>query len=421
MAFTKITLTGAVDTLKVGFTAFNTLIDDLLAVTSGKGASQIGIYDSADNMAAANVEDALAEIYTDVATARTLADTLDENPATTTGLTWGYKDGQIRIDNSVVSVTASTIALTDDATNYVEVNTSGTVTKNTSAFTSGYIPVREIVCASGVQTDSTDKRSWFNTMPIASTAEVLLGQNTQKIVTPASLRNNLYYLMPQRAKFTYKDTDEIYIEPAVYQHNGTVDQLVYWNSQLTYTFLNLGTSDWSYLYIDDSAVVTADTNILTVSELIDSVTEPSWSAAKRGWYNGEDRCIFAVLTDGADHILQFFNNGEFVSFDSEIENRAAAALSDTPTDVTLSIPKFCTQAQVVFRSAYSDVSSFGLWRTNGASGSHTTTAITATADGSTVIDRVSTDSGQIIEVSHNAAGTNTMAVSVGGWYFPAYM
>jgi len=163
MALSKITSL-ATTTIKAGFTALNTLITDLLSTASGKGASQIGIEDSADNMAAANVEDALAEIYTDVGSAQTMADILDENPATTDGTTWGFKAGLIRTDNTITTVTASTVALTDDDVNYIEVRKNGSVVANVTGFTVGRIPIRQVTCASGEQTVSTDKRAWFHTL-----------------------------------------------------------------------------------------------------------------------------------------------------------------------------------------------------------------------------------------------------------------
>lgn len=169
MAFTQVTLTGAVDTIKEGFTKLNGLITDLAAVTSGKGASQIGILDTALNMDATNVETGLAEIYTDTASARALADAFDENPATTTGLTWGYKAGVVRSDNVVTAVTAGTVSLTDDAINYLEVDGAGNVSRNTTGFTSQRIPLRQVTAASGVQTASADKRAWFSVLSVATT------------------------------------------------------------------------------------------------------------------------------------------------------------------------------------------------------------------------------------------------------------
>jgi hypothetical protein len=161
-------MTGASkDTIKEGFTAMNQIITDLASTASGKGASCIGIYDSANNFAAENVETALAEVYTDHAAALTMSAVFDENTATTTGLTWGYKGGQFRNDNTITTVTAGTVSLTDDTTNYIEVASNGTVYVVAGSFTAGRIPIRTVVTASGVQTTSTDKRAWFSTWPTA--------------------------------------------------------------------------------------------------------------------------------------------------------------------------------------------------------------------------------------------------------------
>ena len=176
MALTKATLTGPVNTIKGGWTKFNALIDDLAAATTGLGASCIGVFDTAGNMAATDVEAALAEVYTDVTDARTLADIFAKNPATTTGLTWGYKAGAIRVDHTVTAVVAGTIALTNTATNYIEVSSAGTVSRNTTAFTSGRVPLYTVVCAGGVQTTVTDKRAWFQPLPVPATnGQVLVG------------------------------------------------------------------------------------------------------------------------------------------------------------------------------------------------------------------------------------------------------
>ena len=179
MALTKTTLTGTVDAIKAGWTKFNDLIDDLAAVTTGLGASCIGVYDVADNMAATDVEAALAEIYTDVTDARSLADLFAKNAATTTGLTWGYKAGSIRVDNTVTAVVADTIALTNTATNYIEVNSAGTVSRNTTGFTSGRVPLYTAVCAGGAIGTITDKRAWFQPLavPVAN-GTVLIGNAT---------------------------------------------------------------------------------------------------------------------------------------------------------------------------------------------------------------------------------------------------
>ena len=197
MSFTKVTR--ATEDINTGFGRFNTLIDDLASTSNAKGASQIGIEDTAGNMAATDVEAALAEIYTDTSSTRTLAELFDENSATTTGLTWGSKAGVFRVDNTVTSVSAGTIGLTDDATNYVEVDPSdGLVKKNTTAFTTARIPLRQIVTASGSQSTSTDKRAWFSNPATATTsvvgivelatdAETIAGTATDKVCTPSNI------------------------------------------------------------------------------------------------------------------------------------------------------------------------------------------------------------------------------------------
>lgn len=166
MALTKITVTGASkDNLKECHDKVNDIIDDLAAVTSGLGASCIGILDAAGNFTATEVETALAEVYTDHSAALSMSSIFDENSATTTGLTWGYKGGTFRNDNTITTIAAGTVSLTNSTTNYIEIGTDGVVYVVASSFTSGRIPIRTVVTAGGVQTVSTDKRAWFSSWP----------------------------------------------------------------------------------------------------------------------------------------------------------------------------------------------------------------------------------------------------------------
>ena len=202
MAFTKITRT--TEDINTGFGRVNTLIDDLKAVTNAKGASQIGLEDSAGNVTATNVEDAIAEIYTDTASVIILNNTFDENSSTTTGLTWGYQGGTFRLDNVVTTKTAGTVAgLTDDDVNYIEIDPSdGVVKANITGFTSGRIPIREVTTVGGSQTVSTDKRAWFSQVAAATTStsgivelaldsEAVTGTSDVVVITPDNLTARL--------------------------------------------------------------------------------------------------------------------------------------------------------------------------------------------------------------------------------------
>ena len=234
----------------------------------------------------------------------------------------------------------------------------------------------------------------------------------------------LIWLKDSRARFEWKDADEIYIHAGAYHHVGTVSQIVYWNSKLTSDIGSPDASDWYYLYLDDSAIVTAGTNLLTTSELLWSNTEPAWSETKHGWYNGEDRAIFAVLTDGSSNILEFVHDGgDECQFATDIASLAATATSTTWTDATLKAPKFATKVGVTFVIVYVDGNSVFYWRTNGQTDT-TGKRIAFTALGTNYSSSaVITDSSQIIEVHYSGAGglSDTIAVYTYAWYFPAGM
>ena len=226
----------------------------------------------------------------------------------------------------------------------------------------------------------------------------------------------------KRAKFIWKDADEIYMNAGAYYHNGTTDWIVYWDSQLTYQFTSLAASDWSYLYIDDSAVVSAGTNLLTASEFVDSTTEPSWSDAKHGWYNGEDKCIFAVRTDGSSDILDFYHESDFVSYGQDISTSNISP-DDTWTDCTLVLPKFVNKAQVFFH-ANSNVSGNAImyWRTNGSSSDgHYVFKTGSSGSEWGGVTSVITDSSQIVEIRWGDADGNAIGTQTQGWYFPIGM
>lgn len=232
----------------------------------------------------------------------------------------------------------------------------------------------------------------------------------------------------QRPKFTYSTTTAIKISAGSYYHcGGTKERLLYWDSELTYTFISLGASDWSYLYLDDGAIDTANTNLIAVGQMTDSTTEPAWSHAKHGWYNNDDLCIGAMRTTAGSVITEFFHDGgDYVAYAADIEAHALGDIDATFTDhdVTLTIPKFATKAQCVFYGAANgdNTAALAYWRTNGqtnASGHLVCYNCDADDDNkwATVLD-VITDSSQVIEIRYSQVGDHLMAVTVAGWYFP---
>lgn len=228
-----------------------------------------------------------------------------------------------------------------------------------------------------------------------------------------------------RPTFTHNADDSIKIGGGWYDVAG---KNAGWVSELTCTLSGASANDWYYVYLDYSGITSG--TAITNSEIIYSATEPSWSHTYRGWYNGSDRCIFAVRTDADGDIYEFFHSGEQVIFADHKEDRADADLDTTWTDVTLTAPKFATRAAVTFYShAGTSTPPCSLyWRTNGQTGTTGHIATVAMRENNVSFSigdfnsvDVITDSSQKIEVKHSVAGSQTAAVYTNGFYFPVGM
>ena len=240
-----------------------------------------------------------------------------------------------------------------------------------------------------------------------------------------------------RPSFAYKDTDEIYINPGRYEHNGTSQQMAYWNSQLTFQFgpggsnagsSALAASDWYYLYIDDSAVVSLGAALLTAAEFVAVTTAPTYSVTKHGWYNGSDRCIGAFLTNASSQIVEFYHDGgEQVFFADEQGSITHTATSWTDVDLSDYVPGFSTKADVGFYTTYDaeDTATFGYWRTNGQTGSTGHRIGIAQDSGADTYRQINTttvitDSSQVIECLMSN-GDASLRIQISGWFFPRGM
>lgn len=228
----------------------------------------------------------------------------------------------------------------------------------------------------------------------------------------------------QRSIFTYNGGAAAYtikVKPGVYWCK---DKLCQWITELTTDAISTpAADDWYYLYLNYSGITNGTTII--ASKLIWSNTEPVWNDTYMGWYNGDDKCIFAALTNsGPTNILEFFHDGgDYVSKADCSIDRALADLNATWADVTLVIPSYAIKAQCSFygsAAADADLAS-GYWRTKGQSGTtgHYIYYIDAdVAYYALNALEVLTDSSQKIEVKHSVIGSHQMSVMTNGWYFP---
>lgn len=78
--------------------------------------------------------------------------------STTSALTWGYYGGIVLVDGVLTGIANGTVALSASTTNYVEASRAGTVSKNTTGFTAGSIPLYTIVTGASTVTSYTDHR-----------------------------------------------------------------------------------------------------------------------------------------------------------------------------------------------------------------------------------------------------------------------
>jgi len=101
-------------------------------------------------------------------------------------LTVGWYGFICRFDTTIVTVAAGTLALTNTATNYVEVDAAGTVSANTTAYTLGHIPLGTVVCAGGDITTITEQSATLDESATnIFTAQSVLAATTAH--TPAAL------------------------------------------------------------------------------------------------------------------------------------------------------------------------------------------------------------------------------------------
>jgi hypothetical protein len=90
------------------------------------------------------------------------------------GLNWFYYGGTMVVDGvlTAISNNAAALALSASATNYIEATRAGVVSKNTTGFTAGSIPLYTAITGASSVTSYTDSRAWVTPLHITSRVSV---------------------------------------------------------------------------------------------------------------------------------------------------------------------------------------------------------------------------------------------------------
>lgn len=97
---------------------------------------------------------------------------LGRRASTTSGLNWGYYGSRMLVDGVLTAIASGSVLLTASTTNYVEATRAGVVSKNTTGFTAGSIPMYTVVTGVSTITSYTDERAWVDPAYMTHNASV---------------------------------------------------------------------------------------------------------------------------------------------------------------------------------------------------------------------------------------------------------
>ena len=225
-------------------------------------------------------------------------------------------------------------------------------------------------------------------------------------------------------KLGYSSTTAVTISGGMWDHRGTTTRQVYTASQLSFTLGsggsnagsdNLTASALQYIYIDDSAVVSSGSDLLTATEFVNSTTAPTYSNAKCGWYNGLDRCIGAILTTATSVIVEFqVTSSGFMGYTAATSivafSSSASPTSSTELDLGAIVPSFSTCAKLSL-TTNTDAITFFFGSTTGHNWNDY-----VTSSGTTAYMSVTTALSATQKVDWYGSGANTVALLLTGYY-----
>lgn len=266
----------------------------------------------------------------------------DNDTGTTTGLTYGYMAGVIRSGTTVTAVTAGTIALTASVTNYIEVDGSGTVSVNSSAFTSGRYPMATAVTDGSGITNLTDKRGLISVSAGSSgtagrqAIPVMAGSMSPSVTGGcASLaRIASGANQPDIVTLDFDATTQEYAQFSVVMpkkwNEGTVTFVPHWSHAATTTNFGVVWDLQAVAVSNDDAIAvafgTAQTSTDTGGTTNDFYTGPESSAITVAGTPAAEDCVFFRLSRVTG------NGSDTMAIDARLHGITLYITTDAETD-----------------------------------------------------------------------------------------
>jgi len=283
---------------------------------------------------------------------------IDAEIIPSTGL-GGYIGDHLHATGGDTGTTADTFEINSDG-NGATLSTTGLTTDRT--FTFPNTGNQELIGATDLASNSASLGA--SLVGIQDSAGLITGTTVETAL--AEIAQDVADIShPQGYKYGFKldysSTAAITIEAGMWSLWTTSQALVYANSQIVFTLgsggsngssenLDAGAQEIHYIYIDDSAVISNASALITASEFMNHTESPTYNRTRKGWMNtSNDRCIGAVLIDASNHVLDFsVFGGYYYQYAEPVLEFAigASTLVYQAVDVSSCVPKFATRVRL---------------------------------------------------------------------------
>jgi len=281
-------------------------------------------------------------------------------PSTTLG---GYIGDNLHEQHTDTGTTESSFKVDSDG-NYAELSASGLTADRT--FTFPDTGDQELVGATDLA--STSNSLGASLVGVEDSAGLLSSTDVESALAEIA-QDVADITFPQGYKYGFElnqSSDEaITITAGMWALWTTSEVQVYTNETKTFTLgsagsngtsedLDAGAQELQYIYIDDSAVISNDSALITTACFRNHTESPTYDSTRKGWRNtAHDRCIGAVLIDSSNDIVDFNTFGNFYRYATPVTEFSATASGTNyqAVDVSSCVPVFATRIRIQLGAA----------------------------------------------------------------------